>query len=191
MPVIYDREKVNYLNKNDVNIVLKNGGAIYTPNVYKRGGAIFKSGSKSRDGYQIEDEIYGGTFMSGLQSVGNWISNNKSTIEGVSSAVGNVASTVTGIVKGATEVENMKKRNDAEIEMIRERNKAEIEAIRNRGKKKDKIDLDDIEGGKFNNDDLKTKIKTKNTFQSDMVVNKILRTKRDIIDGEGFKLITQ
>ena len=51
--------------------------------------------------------------------------------------------------------------------------------------------MDDIQGGRFNNDDLKTKIKTKNTLQSDMVVNKILRTKRDIIDGGGFKLVLE
>ena len=138
MPIIFEREKINYLHKQDINVVNKNGGAIYTPKFYKGGGAIYKMGTKHRDGESI------GSILS---SAGNWLASNSSTIGSAASALGSVASTITGITKNAIEIDNMKKRNDAEIEMMKERNKAEIESIRNVNKLKKKEILTEIIDG--------------------------------------------
>ena len=186
MPIIYEREKINYVHKQDINRILKDGGAIYTPNIYKNGGAVYKAGSKNKDGENVWDS---------LKSVGNWISNNSQTIGNVSSAIGNVAGTITGITKSAVEIDNMRKMNDTQMQAIRDKTKADIDQIRNTNKlKRTEITDENIKsGGNYNLDSLKTKPKfKKDTSQSDKVVSKILgRSKRDIIEGSGFKLVME
>jgi hypothetical protein len=154
-------------------------------------------GTKHKEGERIKELLNqrnGESIASVLSSAGNWIANNSSNITNAASALGSVAGTVTGIVKNSVEIDNMRKQNEAEIQALKDKTKAEIETIRENYKTR-KTKLPNTEGSGYNINSLKTNLKTKSkndNTKSDQVVNKILgRTKRDIIDGSGFKLVTE
>ena len=187
MPIIFERETINYIPKRKLSIVNKNGGAFYIPK-HKSGNAIYKMGSK-----YIEGESFGSL----LASAGSWIANNSSTIGNVANAVGSVAGTVTNIVKSSVEIDNLRKRNEAELQALRDKTKAEIEQIRETLKNRKKQSTADSaehkngEALKYTLDSLKTQpIKPNTSKKSDQVLNKILgRSKRNLIDGNGFKMV--
>ena len=187
MPIIFEREAINYIPKRKLNIVNKNGGALYLPR-HRSGNAIYKMGTRYVDGE---------SFGSLLSSAGSWIANNSSIIGNVANAVGSVAGTVTNIVKSSVEIDNLRKQNEAELQALRDKTKAEIEQIRETLKNRKKLNVVDSteqktgEVLKYTLDSLKTQpIKPKTSRKTDQIVNKILgRSKRNLIDGEGFKMV--
>ena len=187
---MYEKELINSMPKRKINIMNKNAGAIYLPR-NRSGNAIYKMGSKYVDGESI------GSLLS---SAGNWIASNSSTIGNVANAASSVAGAVTNIVKSSVEIDNLKKRNEAELQALREKTKAEIEQIRETLKNKRRQNViaksEQITGNAlhYTFDSIKMQpikpIKPTANKKTEQVVNKILgRTKRNLIDGNGLKLV--
>ena len=109
-------------------------------------------------------EVNGEGFMDTVSNVGNFVKDNKDTISAVADTAGKIASTITGIVKGAEEVENIKAMRKAA-----------------RAKKGEAIYLPEAKGDGLSKADLQTP-SVSNSKISKSLVDKIK-------NGGGFKII--
>lgn len=100
MPIVFQSDLHRYIDKQDIrNLRRYQGKAIWLPD-----GRGLQYMNKFKD---VEVNT-GDGIMDVIGSIANFVKDNKETISGVTDTFGKVASTVTGIVKGAEEIENIR-----------------------------------------------------------------------------------